>query len=195
MIFLGGEAVLYFSKSVTARNTAEQPTACFTRSNEGQIPAQGTSLETLMTFMSVIRWHLSAVYPWTNTSLHRDILRCCLRSLLLTCHSGTPMPNFLFSEQHYPLYPPLWSNYSFRENNRTVVPKRVRSAVVRGAEQTSSFGVSCLSLALLLKQDQHKPTSLAGLTDIAFKSSITSTPERARRGFLCRVCWGEGGCG
>lgn len=88
--------------------------------------------------MGVIHWHLSTVYPWTNTSLQRDVLRCHLRTPLLTCLLGTPMPNFLFSSQHYPLYPPLWGNYSFPRNNSAVVAGRARSAVGRGAEQTSS---------------------------------------------------------
>lgn len=101
---------------------------------------------------------------------------------------GHTHAQFSFQQTALCSVPPTLKQLLISRNNRTVVPKRVRSAVVRGAEQTSSFGVSCLSLALLLKQDQHKPTSLAGLTDVAFKSSITSTPERARRGFLCRVC-------
>lgn len=111
----------------------------------------------------------------------------------------TPMPNFLFSRQHYPLYPPCFGAIThFKDNNKnnsTAVPKRARSAVVHGAEQTPSPRGSCLSLALLLEQQQLKPTSLAGLTDVVFKWNITSTPERACRHFLCRICWGEGGRG
>lgn len=96
-----------------------------------KLKPKGTNLEMLMTLMSVMGWHLNTVCPWTNTRLQRDVLQCSVRSPLLTCHLGTPMPNFLFSKQHDPLYPPLRGNYSLLllEGITAQQSLRARSAV------------------------------------------------------------------